>query len=238
DRQPIGEDRPLRPLRQVVVQHAKEAGREEECDGVVAVPPLHHRILHARPDRIALGRREGGRDRQIVDDVEHGHDQDEGHVVPVRHVDVRLLPARQRADVEEKVGHPHDDQPQVGVPFGFRIFLRLGDADEIAAHREHAEKVVAEDHEPGAELPRQAGPRRRGGRAGAGGGRGAGRARGGGGGGGAAAPGGGGRAGGGGGRGGRERGGGGGRGGGRGTRRGGARGDPRDDQGRHRGRGA
>ena len=126
----------------------------------MAVPPLHHRVLHARPDHVALRAAERDRDREVVDDVQHRHDDDEGEEVPVGDVDVRLLAPRQRAQVEHEVGHPDHHQPQVGVPFGLRVFLRLGDAHQVAGRRDDAEQVVADQHEPRAELvgePRAAG---------------------------------------------------------------------------------
>jgi hypothetical protein len=67
----------------------------------------------------------------------------------------------QRAQVEREVGHPHDHQPQVGVPLGLGVFLRLGDPHQVAGRRDDAEQVVADQHEPRAELvgePRAAGP--------------------------------------------------------------------------------
>ena len=92
---------------------------------------------------------EGERDRKVVDDVQDGHDDDEGHVVPVGHVDMRLLAAGERAHVEDEIGHPHDDEPDIGVPFRLGIFLGLGDAEEIAGNGDETEEVEAEQHEPG-----------------------------------------------------------------------------------------
>ena len=159
DRQAVGIDRPLGTLRQVVVEHAEEARGQEEGDRVVAVPPLHHRVLHARPQDVALRATERDRDRDVVEDVEHGHDQDEGHVVPVGHVDMRLGPARERAQVEDEVGHPDHDQPEVGVPLGLGVFLRLGDTHEVARHREDHEELETQKDEPGRELAREPGAR-------------------------------------------------------------------------------
>jgi len=122
----------------------------------VAVPPLHHRILDAGEDRIAPGVRKGGRERQVVDDVQGRHDQNEGQVVPVGDVDVRFLAAGERTQIENQIGDPDDDQPDVGVPFWLGIFLRLRDAHEVTADGEHAEEIVADEHEPGTELVRQA----------------------------------------------------------------------------------
>ncbi|MHC2487495.1 hypothetical protein ACVII0_001287 [Sinorhizobium meliloti] len=123
------------------------------------VPPLHHRVLHARPDRVALGMAERDRNCQVVDDVQDRHDHDEGHVVPVGDVDVRLPAARQRSDVEDEIGDPDDDEPEVGIPFRLGIFLRLRHTHEIAGHCQDAEEVVAEQHEPRTELICQPGAR-------------------------------------------------------------------------------
>ena len=43
----------------------EERRREEERDGVVAVPPLHERVLHARVDRVALERARPGIERLL-----------------------------------------------------------------------------------------------------------------------------------------------------------------------------
>ena len=56
-----------------------------------------------------------------------------------------------------QVGDPHDGQPQIHVPFRLGVFLRLGDAEEIAGRGEHDEDLVAPEDEPGelaAEEPR------------------------------------------------------------------------------------
>ena len=63
------------------------------------------------------------------------------------------------ADVEDEVGDPDDDQPEVGVPFGLGVLLGLGDPHQVARDGEHAEQIVTEQHEPGAELPGEARPR-------------------------------------------------------------------------------
>ena len=87
--------------------------------------------------------------REVVDDVQDRDDDDERHEVPVGDVDMRLLAPRERAQVEQEIGDPDDDQPQVGIPFGFGVFLRLRHAHEIAGDGEDTEQVVAEEHEPG-----------------------------------------------------------------------------------------
>ena len=65
------------------------------------------------------------------------------------------------AEEDQEIGHPHDGQPQVGVPFRLGIFLRLGDAEQIAGAGDDDEEVVAEHDEPGrdvADEPGAAGP--------------------------------------------------------------------------------
>ena len=73
---------------------------------------------------------------------------------------MRLLAAGQRAQIDQEIGDPDDDEPEVGVPFRLGIFLRLGDAHQVAGDGEHAEQIVADQHEPRAQLVRQPRTRR------------------------------------------------------------------------------
>ena len=133
----------------------RKPGGEEEADRVVAVPPLGHGVLHAGIDHIALRTEERDRHRQIVDDVQHGDGDDEGEVEPVRHIDVRLAALGERADEDEEIDDPDDGQPEIDIPFGLGIFLRLGDAEQIAGGGQHDEELVAPEHEPGRPAPRE-----------------------------------------------------------------------------------
>ena len=152
DRQPVGIDRPLRPDRQVVVEHPQEARGHEEGYGVVAVPPLHHRVLNAGECRVALGAGKAHRQGEAVDDVQHGDHDDEGKIIPVGHIDMRLGPARERAQIEHQIGNPDHHQPDVCIPLGLCIFLGLGDTHHVAGDRPDEKQVVADQHEPGAQL--------------------------------------------------------------------------------------
>src|SRR5256885_13162371 len=69
-----------------VIHHAQEARGQEEAHGVMAVPPLHHRVLHAGVGRVAL--HPAGRNGRAVDDVQQCHGDDEGAEEPVGHIDV------------------------------------------------------------------------------------------------------------------------------------------------------
>src|SRR3546814_1103312 len=81
---------------------AEKAGGQEEGDGVMAIPPLRHRVLHAGEEGIALGAGERCRNREVVDDVQEGDDQYERQIVPVGDVDVRLLAPRERAQIKDQ----------------------------------------------------------------------------------------------------------------------------------------
>ena len=91
DRQPVRIDRAARLLGHEVIHHAQEAGGQEEADGVVAVPPLHHRVLRAGIGRVRLPAQERHRQLRAVDDVQQRDGQDERAEEPVGHVDVRRL---------------------------------------------------------------------------------------------------------------------------------------------------
>ncbi|ESZ00133.1 hypothetical protein X736_32965 [Mesorhizobium sp. L2C089B000] len=50
---------------------------------------------------------------------------------------------------KDQVGDPDDGQPDVDIPFGFRIFAALGDAEQITGRGHDNEELVAPEHEPG-----------------------------------------------------------------------------------------
>ncbi len=152
DREPVGIDRPIRALGNEVIRDGEEAGRQEEADGVVAVPPLHHRVLHARPHDVGLRREQRDRDGRVVAEMQHGDRQDEGEIEPVGDVDMRLRAPRQRADEHQKIDDPDNRQPQVGVPLRLGVFLALGDAEQIARAGNDDEEIAAEHDEPGRQI--------------------------------------------------------------------------------------
>ena len=57
DGKPVGEYRAVGRLGQEVIHHAEVGRGEEEGHGVVAVPPLHQRVLHAGVNRVAFPQR-------------------------------------------------------------------------------------------------------------------------------------------------------------------------------------
>jgi hypothetical protein len=90
--------------------------------------------------------------------VEHRDRQDEGEIKPVGDVNVRFGAPHDGAKIDEQVGDPDDGEPKVGIPFGLGIFLRLGDADEIAGSGDDDKEIVAKHDEPGRDIADEARP--------------------------------------------------------------------------------
>ena len=107
-----------------VVHHAQEAGGQEEAHRIVAIPPLHHGVLHTAIDRVGL--HEAGRNGDVVDDVQQRHGQDEAAVEPVGHVDVLDLALDDGAEEDDGEGHPDGSDQQVNGPFQLGVLLGLG----------------------------------------------------------------------------------------------------------------
>ncbi len=147
DRQAIGIHRTLGLLRHEVVHDPEEAGGEEEAHGVVAVPPLHHRIGRTGIQRVGLHRTD--RNFQVVDDVQNGHGQDEGAEEPVTDVDVLDLARRQRTEEDDRIGHPDDGDQDVDRPLQFRIFLGAGEAQRQGDRGEQNDQLPAPERERG-----------------------------------------------------------------------------------------
>jgi len=51
----------------------------------------------------------------------------------------------------QEIDDPHHRQPQIGIPLGLGVFLRLRDAEQIAGAGDDDEEIVAEHDEPGRE---------------------------------------------------------------------------------------
>ena len=158
DREAVRIHRPLRLLGDEVVHDAEEAGGQEETDGVVAVPPLHHGVLHAGVDRVRLGPRH--RQRRAVDHVQQGDGQDERAVEPVGDVDVAHAALGERAEEHDRVGDPHHGNQNVDRPFELGVLLGGGDAERQRDGRRDDHRLPApeaEGREPAGEQPHMAG---------------------------------------------------------------------------------
>ena len=92
--------------------------------------------------------------------MQHRDGEDEGEIEPVGDVDVRLGAPHDGAEEHQEIRHPHDGQPEIGVPFRLGVFLRLRDAEQIAGAGDDDEEIVAEHDEPRRQIagePRAAG---------------------------------------------------------------------------------
>ncbi len=123
-RQTIGVNRAASLLRNEVVHHAQEAGGQEEADGIVAIPPLNHGVLHTRVSRVGLG--QGNRHSSAIDQVQQGNGDNEGTEEPVGHVDVGNRALGDGAEEDQRIRNPDQGDQDVDRPFQFGIFLTLG----------------------------------------------------------------------------------------------------------------
>src|SRR5262249_49349215 len=80
--------------------------------------------------------------------MQHRDGDDEGEVEPVGDEDVRLLALDQRAKEHQQVDYPDDGEPQIRIPFGLGIFLRLRYSEQVARAGNEDEEVVPQHHEP------------------------------------------------------------------------------------------
>ena len=129
DGQAVRVHRPFRLFGDEVVNNAEKTCCEQKAHRVMAVPPLHHRVLHASVGGIRLHPACGHHGR--IDDVQHGHGNDEGTVKPVSHVNMPHLANANRAKKYDGVGHPNDRNQQRNRPFQLGIFFAA-----CVAHRQ------------------------------------------------------------------------------------------------------
>ncbi len=142
DGQLVAEHRAFGGFGQVVVHQPEERRGQEEGHGVVAVPPLHQRVLHARVDGVGL---EGQLGRghlavleevdqargepEVVEDMQHRHGDDRGDVEPERDIDVALAAVNQgHQEVAAEEHKPDDRDGDVDGPLQLGVFLALRDA--------------------------------------------------------------------------------------------------------------
>ncbi|OIQ70167.1 hypothetical protein GALL_482250 [mine drainage metagenome] len=149
DGQAIGIHRTLCLLGDEVIHHAQEGGGEKEAHGVVAVPPLDHRVLRAAIDRVALPRQQADGQLDVVDDVEQGDGDDVSAEEPVGDIDMRGLALEHRPEEHHGIGHPGDDDQQADRPLLFGIFLAAGDPQRVGEGAEHDHRRPAPEGELG-----------------------------------------------------------------------------------------
>ena len=153
-RQPVGIDRPLRRLRQKIIHDAQNRRGKEEGYGVVPVPPLDEAVLHAAEDRVTV--RERGRDRQVVDDVEHRHGDDRRDVEPEGDVEGLLVAPGERPEEVHREHDPDDGDGDVDGPDELGVFLAAGETEWERDGRGHDDELPAPEVERGEEIAREA----------------------------------------------------------------------------------
>ncbi len=152
DRQPVGEHRPVRRLRDEVVHHAEERRGQEERHRVVPVPPLDQRVLHAGVHRVAL--EQADRQLERVDDVQQRDGDERRQVEPDRDVEVPLPPLGDGADQVDAERDPHRGDGQIDRPLELGVLLARreperegqggGDDDQLPAPEMERAQPVAE----------------------------------------------------------------------------------------------
>ncbi|CUJ90198.1 Uncharacterised protein [Achromobacter xylosoxidans] len=155
DRQAIRIDGTAGLLGHEVVHHAQEAGGQEEAHRVVAVPPLHHGVLHPGIGGVRLPQRH--RHLDVVEDVQDGDGQDVRAEEPVRHVDVLGAALDDGAEEHDGVGHPDQRDQDVDGPFEFGVFLAAGVAQRQGDDGADDDDLPAPEREGGQPVTEKAG---------------------------------------------------------------------------------
>ena len=137
--QAIRKYRSFRGFWQKVVHDSKERSGQKECDRVVAVPPLHERVLAAGINGVtAVPIRWHG---EIVEDVQHGDGNDRGDIKPNRHIQVSLAAYGNGAKEIHREDNPNQDHCDVNWPFKLRVFLALGKSKRQADGGGHNDEL-------------------------------------------------------------------------------------------------
>ena len=155
DGQAVRVDRTAGLLGHEVVHHAQEAGGQEEAHGVMAVPPLHHGVLHPGVGGVRLPHRH--RHFKVVEDVQDGDGQDVRAEEPVGHVDVLGAALDDGAEEHDGVGHPDQRDQDVDGPFEFRVFLAAGVAQRQGDRGGDDDDLPSPEGERGQRAAEQAG---------------------------------------------------------------------------------
>ena len=155
DRQPVAVHRAFRRLRQEVVHDAEDRRGEEERHGVVSVPPLDQRVLHAAEHRVAV--QQAGRDREVVDDVEHRNGHDGRDVEPDRDVERGFAAAGERPEEVHREDDPDEHHHQVDGPDQLGVFLAAGETEREGDRGADDDELPAPEVQRGEEVTCEAG---------------------------------------------------------------------------------
>ena len=138
-----------------VIHHAQEACGQEEANGIVAIPPLHHRIHSASVHRVRF--EQANRDFNAVYHVQQGHCQDKRAIKPVGHVNVFHLARGDGAEEHNGVRHPNQGNQDVDGPFQLGIFFTCGQTQRQGNGGQHNDGLPTPECESGQFATKQAG---------------------------------------------------------------------------------
>src|SRR5690606_5862050 len=91
----------------------------------------------------------GDRNLQVVDDVQHRHNDDEGTVEPVAYVQVLDVALQQGAEEHDAIGNPDDGDQDVDRPFQLGVLLGGGEAEGQGNGGEQDHQLPAPEGERG-----------------------------------------------------------------------------------------
>src|SRR3970040_1857200 len=120
----IGIDRAFCLFRHKVIHHPEKRCCEEKPDGIMPVPPLHHRILHSGIH--GIGFHETDRNGHAVEHMQQGNSYNVGAEKPVGHINMFHLTAGNGAKKDVSINHPYQRNQYIDWSFKFGIFLGRG----------------------------------------------------------------------------------------------------------------
>ena len=126
-REPVGINRTVRRFRHKIIHNAQNRSGQEECHGIVPIPPLHERVLHSAKQRITV--EQTRRDGDVVNDVEHRHRDDRRDVEPDPDVERGLTTTRQRPKKVHRENHPDQRDRNIDWPDQLGVFLAAGKSE-------------------------------------------------------------------------------------------------------------
>src|SRR5690554_1254768 len=122
DRQTVGINRTISLFGYKVVHHAQEAGSQEETNGIVPPPPLHHRIRYTCIS--GVGFPSTCWQSEIVCNIKKGNGDNECTIKPVSYINVGGTALGNRTKEYNGVSHPYDGDQYVNRPLQLCIFFR------------------------------------------------------------------------------------------------------------------
>ena len=155
DGEAVAVDWPSGRFRHEVVHDAEDGSRQEEGDGIVAVPPLDESILDACEDGVAV--RQAGGQRQVIDDVEHRDRDDGGDVEPEGHIEAWFISLLEGPEEIDREDDPDEGDGDVDGPDQFGVFLSAGESGREGDGGGHDDELPSPEVNGGEQVRGQSG---------------------------------------------------------------------------------